>query len=180
MPPLAAAARFNQSPLKKARSPKSEPTFQPLIFFCPVARYWSTLMSPPFMPSPTSALCSSERSLKSKILPVPMPIRPRRGELQGEVEILEEVRLHHLLVDLGEIDGRGRRWRGLLEEGRQWLHLVARLDLDYVRHIGRIEELRAIGRGRELRGGTKHLLDARGCFAFPIGPSHQIVAGARS
>jgi hypothetical protein len=32
MPPLAAAARFSQSPLKKARSPKNEPMFQPLTF----------------------------------------------------------------------------------------------------------------------------------------------------
>ena len=41
----------------------------------------------------------------------------------------------------------------------------------------RVEELGAVGRERELRTGTEHLLDAGGRFAFPIGPNHQVVAG---
>jgi hypothetical protein len=48
-------------------------------------------------------------------------------ELQREVEELEEVRLHELLVDFRKVDGRGGRRRRLLEIARQRLRLVARL-----------------------------------------------------
>jgi len=72
--------------------------------------------------------------------------RSGRGELQGEVEILEEVGLHECLVDLREVDRRRGGRRGLLEVGRERLHLVAGLDLDHVRHVGRVEKLRAIAR----------------------------------
>src|SRR3981081_3162028 len=122
MPPLAAAARFNQSPLKNARSPKSEPTFQPLMFFCPVARYCSTLSSPCFMPSNTAALRSRERSFVSNVLPGAdanaCQLRPNchlfrscGGKLQRKVEVGEEVLLNQLSVRLWEVDCgcRGRR-----------------------------------------------------------------------
>jgi hypothetical protein len=41
-------------------------------------------------------------------------------ELQGKVEIFEEVALHQLLVDLGEVD----LW-GLLDAGRAWVPIQA-------------------------------------------------------
>ncbi|MNR48868.1 hypothetical protein D3C85_1681570 [compost metagenome] len=49
--------------------------FQPLTFFTPVATNFSIFSSPSFMASRTAALCSSERSLNSKVLPGPMPMR---------------------------------------------------------------------------------------------------------
>ena len=60
---------------------------------------------------------------------------------------------------------------GWLRIRRQWLHFVAGLDLDHVRHVRRIEELRAIGRRRELRAGPKYLLDAGGVSPFQSGPT---------
>src|SRR4029077_4257474 len=84
MPPTAAAARFNQSPLKKARSPKSEPTFHPLIFFIPVSRYCFTFSRPSFIARPIWAFCSGERFFELNALPsfaslARMPISSGRG-----------------------------------------------------------------------------------------------------
>jgi len=47
---------------------------QPLTFFIPLARKFSTLASPAFMPSTTAAPFSGERFLNSKVLPGSMPI----------------------------------------------------------------------------------------------------------
>lgn len=46
----------------------------------------------------------------------------------------------------------------MLEVGRKRLRLVAGLNLDHVRHVLRVEQLRAIAGDRELRGGMKYLL----------------------
>src|SRR5208283_5050528 len=76
----------------------------------------------------------------------------RRGgsELQGEVEILEKVRLDRVLVNRREVDGWRRGRRGLMQIRRERLHVVAVLNLDHVRHVVRVEKLRAIDRHREL------------------------------
>src|SRR5438093_13686556 len=50
----------------------------------------------------------------SQLRPDLLFFRPRRCELQREVEIFEEVRLDQLFVDLGEIDGRCCGRSGLL------------------------------------------------------------------
>src|SRR6185437_2530758 len=78
------------------------------------------------------------------------------SELERKIEIVEEVRLHELTVDLREVDGR--RGRGLLEKGREGLRFVTGLDLNHVRHVRRVEELGAIDRKRELRGGMENVL----------------------
>src|SRR5437879_1951382 len=66
-----------------------------------------------------------------------------RDELQGGVQILVEVFLDSLSGGRDEIDlGRGLR-RGLLEELRKRLRLVARLNFLHVRHVPWIKELSA-------------------------------------
>jgi hypothetical protein len=67
--------------------------------------------------------------------------RAGRPERQHEIEIVEEVGLQHRIVDLRKIDRGCSRRRRLLEERRQWLRLVAGLDLGHAGEIGRAEEL---------------------------------------
>src|SRR6266478_1932743 len=50
--------------------------------------------------------------------------RSTRRELESEVEVVEEILLHQLRIGLGKVDGRGGGRRGLLEIGRQGLHLM--------------------------------------------------------
>ena len=113
-------------------------------------------------------MCSSDRSLKSKVLPGPTPIlasfarialsRRRLGdELQRGVEILEEV-----VLDPGggggkELDLRRGRRGWLLQEGGKRLRLVAGLDFLDVRHVVGVEELGADQRERERRGRSEDL-----------------------
>src|SRR6266852_1172750 len=101
--------------------------------------------------------------------------RPRRCELQREVEILEEVFLREFLVDLWEVDGRRGSRRRLFQIGGKRLHLVAGLDLLNIRHVCRIEKLRAVGSGRKLRRGPEYLLDAGGRCTLPIRSNDHIV-----
>ena len=129
--------------------------------------------------------------MKSKVLPAPMPMRAswarisfsfacRRRELQREVEIVEEVRLHELLVDFREVDGwRGRR-RRLLEVAGKRLHLVAGLDLLDVVEVVRVEKLGAISRHRKLRARPEHLFDPGRRRALPVRPDNHVVAGLAS
>src|ERR1700736_4973099 len=103
MPPLAAAAPFSQSPLKKAPSPKSEPTFQPLIFFCPDWRYCSIFASPSFMPKPTAASAATMRfSLRVIFIVVSF-----LSIFCGTVRCPESLLLYHLDV---------RQYPGLFEQ----------------------------------------------------------------
>jgi hypothetical protein len=67
--------------------------------------------------------------------------RSGRSRLQCEVEMVEEAGLDRFLVDLGEVDGRGR---GLMQIRRERLHFVTVLDLHDVRHVLRVEELGAV------------------------------------
>src|SRR4030095_4262367 len=67
--------------------------------------------------------------------------RRRWDELEGKVEILEEVVLDPLAGGREESDRRRGRWRGLLEERGKRLPLVTRLHLLDVRHVPGIEEL---------------------------------------
>ena len=154
----------------------------------PVARNLSTLSSPSFIASRTAALCSSERSLNSNVLPGPMPMRRQPGadllvlrrlghELQRGVEILVEVLLDPRRRGREEIDLRRGGRRGLLEERGERLRLVARLHLLHVRHVLGIEELRAEEGERERRGRAEDLLDARRRLAFPVGADDEVVAG---
>ena len=135
-----------------------------------------------------AALCSRREILEVKLLVRThadagqlrsdfLFLRSRGSELESEVEIVEEVRLYHFLVDLWEIDLRRGGWSGLLEESRKRLSLVAGLDLFDVWHISRVEELGAVARNRKLGGGAEHFLDARRGLALPIGADHHVVAG---
>src|SRR3984893_9213195 len=64
IPPFAPAARFNQLPLKKALSPNSELTRQPLIALPALATASSTFFSPSFMPKPTSSFLLQRQVLE--------------------------------------------------------------------------------------------------------------------
>src|SRR4030095_15441341 len=99
-----------------------------LTFFMPLVMNLSTLSSPSFMASRTAALCSSERFLNSKVLPGPdadtresgpdiLVLWRRWDELEGGVQILEEVCLDPLRGGREEIDLRRDGRRGVFEDG---------------------------------------------------------------
>src|SRR5882757_7923894 len=99
----------------------------------------------------------------------------RRHELQGGVEILEEVRLDPSSSSWDKIDLR-RGWRsGLLEVRGKRLRLVSRLHLHHVRHVSGIEELGPVAGDSEGGSRGKDLLDPCGSLAFPAGADDEII-----
>ena len=102
--------------------------------------------------------------------------RSGRRELQREIEILEEIRLHRVLRDRREINRRRGGRRGLMQIGRERLRLVTGLNFHHVRHVVGIKELGAKNGQPELRRGMENFLDTRRGLPFPIGTDHQIVA----
>src|ERR1700733_927332 len=148
MPPLAPAARNSKLPLKKERSPKAEVIPQPVMSLVPAVRNLATLSSPSFMPTNTAALCASERIFELEGLAGAdtyggefgtdvFGFRIQRDELEGCVEILEEVVLDSGVVGGKKIDLRWGRRRGLLEKRGERLDLISILHLDHVRHVCR-------------------------------------------
>ena len=140
------------------------------------------------MPRPTSSFSSSERSLKSKVLPG-ADADARKSGANFLFVLLRRERTAARNRDTRRnsssrapcrfLESRPRRGsrRRLLQIGRKRLHLVAGLNLFDVLHVGRVEQLGAISRERELRARPEHLLDAGRRRALPVGPDHHVVAG---
>src|SRR5213082_1065891 len=99
------------------------------------------------------------------------------SELKREGEVVKEAGLNHFFINLGEINGRWCRWRGLFQILGERLNFVASLNLDHIRHVLRVKELGAVGYRRELGARPEYLLDAWRRLAFPVGPGHHVIAG---
>ena len=93
------------------------------------------------------------------------------AELEDEVQDIEEFGRGLLRLGRERLD-KIDRWCGLgcslSEKLRQWLHLVAGLDLLHVVYVARIEQLRPIGGERQVSIRAKYFLDALRSLAFPI------------
>ena len=112
-------------------------------------------------------MCSSDRSLKSKVLPGPISIfsefcpdglvRAVSGTNCRAASRLEKVVLDSRCSGGNEIDPRRGGRGGLLQEGGQRLRLVTGLNLLDVRHVAGVESLRADESERERRRRLKDL-----------------------
>ena len=144
MPAFAPAARSSQLPLKKARSPNQEASFQPLTVFGVGGEEFVDLLVAVLHAEADlepvderqfvefEASCPAPTPILASLARMSFSFSAGRRELQREVEIFEEVALHQILVDLGEIDLRRGGRRRLAQIGGQRLHLVAGLDLLHV------------------------------------------------
>src|SRR5262249_39711491 len=103
MPAFAAAARFNQSPLKKALSPSITPSVDlPLTFFDAQGDLHLVLRREILEVEGLARSDPDARKLSAHFRLVCF----RRRKLQREVEVFEEVRLHELHADVRKLDGR--------------------------------------------------------------------------
>ena len=158
------------------------------MFLFPLASHLSTLSSPCFMPTRISALCSSDSSLKSKVLPGPTPILASFARIALSLAVsgtnCRAASRYSKKLSLIPAVVAGRKsiagaagGAGCLRKAESGCSLVSGLDLLDVRHVVRVEELGADKRERERRRRPEDLLDPGGRFAFPVGADDQIVAG---
>src|SRR5262249_27683326 len=99
------------------------------------------------------------------------------SELQEESEILRELELERFFaIERRPFDRRSRSRCGLLQVSGKRLNDVSLLDLFHVRHVRRIEELRAEDRQSELGLNRKRFLDSAGSLALPVRAENHVAA----
>ena len=174
MPAIAAAARSVQFRRTPARSPKPLVATRQPFSSLPSWRRLLDLLEPLFMPlasrpsAPARACrprtacpprCRSSRSARAAALPPPRGPSADRTAARSSGRRTDRRRPICLSIFGHSIAGAAGG-AGLLQELRERQRLVAGLDLLHVVDVGRIEELRADDREREVGLAAEHLVDA--------------------